>query len=67
MDLDILLRYEKYIPVLTPNEIEGLKDTAPTLAVLQDWNERLTRRTEKTDAVFRCAYKRQKEHGRIKE
>lgn len=58
--LNRLLDYEKYISVLTPEEIDGLKESAPTLATLQDWEKRLQERNERLDDVFSRAYEKQK-------
>lgn len=54
----ILLAYEKYLPVLTPSEVEGLLASRPSLAQLQDWSQRLNNHQAKLDSVFSRAYKK---------
>lgn len=39
--LSVLLAYEKYLPVLTPSEVDGLLTSRPTLAQLQDWSAKI--------------------------
>lgn len=56
--IDILLAYEKYIPVLTPAELEGLAIARPSLAVLQVWQERLINHRARLEAVFGRAYEK---------
>ena len=58
--IENIFRFEKYIPVLTPSEIESLMAAAPSLLVLQDWEERITRRTAAINEIFSRAYKKQK-------
>lgn len=55
---DILLAYEKYIPVLTDEEQQQLLTTRPTLMQLQDWNKRMEKRTADMDDIFSRAYKK---------
>lgn len=59
-----LINYEKYIPVLTAEEIDSLRESAPTLATLQNWDERLRERNKRLDDVFARAYDKQK-HTRL--
>ena len=54
--LNILLRYEKYIPVLSEEEQAKLLDTPPTLIQLQDWDKRLSARNESINERFRRSY-----------
>lgn len=56
--IDNLLDYEKYLPVLTPSEVEGLLATRPTLAQLQDWSQRLNNHRARMEQVFSRAYKK---------
>lgn len=56
--LNNLLAYEKYIPVLTASEVEGLKESRPSLAQLQDWEKRLSMNRARLDAVFSRAYEK---------
>ena len=56
--LSVLLAYEKYLPVLTPSEVDGLLDSRPSLAQLQDWSQRLNNHRAKLDSVFSRAYKK---------
>lgn len=49
--LNILLRYEKYIPVLSDEEQEGLLDQPPTLLQLQDWERRLAELSARTTTI----------------
>ena len=57
-NIDILLSYEKYLPVLTPSEVEGLLASRPSLAQLQDWSQRLNNHRARLDSVFSRAYKK---------
>lgn len=59
-----LLAYEKYLPVLTPYEVDGLLASRPSLAQLQDWSQRLNNHRAKLDSVFSRAYQKQKDYGR---
>lgn len=56
--LSVLLAYEKYLPVLTPSEVEGLLATRPTLDQLQDWSQRLNNHRARMEQVFCRAYKK---------
>lgn len=56
--IDNLLDYEKYLPVLTPSEVEGLLATRPTLDQLQDWSQRLNNHRARLESVFSRAYKK---------
>lgn len=56
--IDNLLDYEKYLPVLTPSEVEGLIATRPTLDQLQDWSQRLNNHRARMEQVFCRAYKK---------
>lgn len=53
-----LLAYEKYLPVLTPSEVDGLLASRPTLDQLQDWSQRLNNHRARLDSVFSRAYKK---------
>lgn len=59
--IDLLLRYEKYIPVLTDEEQIRLLDQQPTLVQLQDWEKRLQSRSAETDDRFKQAYSKIKQ------
>lgn len=54
--LDILFRYEKYIPVLSEEEQKSLLDAAPSLVQLQDWEMRLRSRSAELDERFKRSY-----------
>lgn len=54
----ILLAYEKFLPVLTPSEVDALLDSRPSLAQLQDWSQRLNNHRARLDIVFSRAYKK---------
>lgn len=56
--IDYLLAYEKFLPVLTPSEVEGLLASRPTLAQLQDWSQRLNNHRARLENVFSRAYKK---------
>ena len=56
--LNNLIAYEKYLPVLTPSEVEGLLATRPTLDQLQDWSQRLNNHRARMEQVFCRAYKK---------
>lgn len=58
--IDNVIRYERYISVLSNDEISELCHIRPTLAQLQDWDERLTERTEDIDTIFARAYNKQR-------
>lgn len=58
LDIDILLAYEKYIPILSEAEQERLLTSRPTLMQLQEWNERLYRRTDDIERIFVRAYEK---------
>ena len=62
--LNNLLAYEKYLPVLTPSEVDGLLASRPTLVQLQDWSQRLNKHRAKLESVFSRAYKKINEYGR---
>ena len=56
--LNNLLAYEKYLPVLTPSEVDLLLASRPSLAQLQDWSQRLNNHLERLENVFSRAYKK---------
>ena len=56
--INYLLAYEKYLPVLSSSEVEGLLASRPSLAQLQDWSQRLNNHRAKLDSVFSRAYKK---------
>ena len=56
--LSVLLAYEKYLPVLTPSEVDGLLASRPSLAQLQDWSQRLNNHRARLESVFSRAYKK---------
>lgn len=56
--LSVLLAYEKYLPVLTPSEVDGLLTSHPSLAQLQDWSQRLNNYRARLESVFSRAYKK---------
>lgn len=62
--LSVLLAYEKYLPVLTPSEVDRLLTSRPTLAQLQDWSQRLNNHRARMESVFSRAYQKQKDYGR---
>lgn len=62
----ILIAYEKFLPVLTPSEVEGLLASRPSLAQLQDWSQRLNNHRARLESVFSRAYKKLNEYGREK-
>lgn len=62
--LSVLLAYEKYLPVLTPSEVDGLLTSRPSLAQLQDWSQRLNNHRARLENVFSRAYQKQKDYGR---
>ena len=61
--IDYLLEYEKYLPVLTPSEVDGLLASRPSLAHLQDWSPRLNNHRARLESVFSRAYQKQKDYG----
>ena len=63
-NIDHLLAYEEYLPVLTPSEVDGLLASRPTLAQLQDWSQRLSNHRARLESVFSRAYKKLNEYGR---
>ena len=62
--IDYLLTYEKYLPVLTPSEVDLLLASRPSLAQLQDWSQRLNNHRARLESVFSRAYQKQKDYGR---
>ena len=56
--LNNLIAYEKYLPVLTPSEVDALLDSRPTLDQLQDWSQRLNNHRARLESVFSRAYKK---------
>lgn len=56
--LSVLLAYEKYLPVLTPSEVDGLLAHRPSLTQLQDWSQRLNNHRARLESVFSRAYKK---------
>lgn len=56
--IDYLLAYEKFLPVLTPSEADGLLASRPSLAQLQDWSQRLYNHRARMEQVFSRAYKK---------
>lgn len=62
--INYLLEYEKYLPVLTPSEVDLLLASRPTLAQLQDWSQRLNNHRARLESVFSRAYQKQKDYGR---
>ena len=62
--LSVLLAYEKYLPVLTPSEVDGLLASRPSLAHLEVWSQRLNNHRARLESVFSRAYQKQKDYGR---
>lgn len=62
--IDYLLEYEKYLPVLTPSEVDWLLASRPSLAQLQDWSQRLNNHRARLENVFSRAYQKLNEYGR---
>ena len=58
INIDALLDFEEYIPILTDEEQQQLLTTRPTLMQLRDWNKRMEKRTADMDDIFSRAYKR---------
>ena len=56
--LNNLIDYEEYLQVLTPSEVDGLLDSRPSLAQLQDWSQRLYNHRARLESVFSRAYKK---------
>ena len=56
--IDYLLAYEKYLPVLTHSEVDGLLVYRPSLAQLQDWSQRLNNHRARLENVFSRAYQK---------
>ena len=56
--LNNLLAYEKYLPVLTPSEVDGLLASRPSLAQLQDWSKRSNNHRARLENVFSRAYQK---------
>lgn len=56
--IDYLLEYEKYLPVLTPSEVDLLLASRPSLAQLQDWSQRLNNHRARLEKIFGRAYKK---------
>lgn len=56
--LNNLIDYEEFLPVLTPSEVDGLLDSRPSLAQLQDWSQRLNNHRARLENVFSRSYKK---------
>ncbi len=56
--IDNILDYEKYLPVLTNSEVDGLLASRPSLAQLQDWSQRLNNHRARLENIFSRAYKK---------
>lgn len=63
-NIDNLLAYEEYLPVLTQSEVDRLLASRPSLAQLQDWSQRLNNHRARLESVFSRAYKKLNEYGR---
>ena len=61
--IDVLARYEKYLPVLTEGEIAELMKHHPSLGTLQDWESKLNNHRARMEQVFSSAYQKQKYYG----
>ena len=57
-NIDNILAYEEYLPVLTPSEVDWLLASRPSLAQLQDWSQRLNNHRARLESVFGRAYKK---------
>lgn len=56
----VLLDYERYLPVLTDEELESLLSVnRPSLVKLQDWERRLNNSRARLNAAFARAYQKQ--------
>lgn len=56
----MLIDYERYLPVLTDEELESLLYAArPSLVKLQDWERRLNNSRARLNAAFARAYQKQ--------
>lgn len=56
----MLIDYERYLPVLTDEELESLLSAArPSLVKLQDWERRLNNSRARLNAAFARAYQKQ--------
>ncbi len=61
--IDVLARYEKYLPVLTEGEIAELMKHHPSMGTLQDWESKLNNHRARMEQVFNSAYQKQKDYG----
>lgn len=64
--IDYILKYEKYLPVLTHSEVDGLLCSRPSLGTLQDWESRLNNHRARMEQVFNRAYQKQNYGSREK-
>lgn len=64
--LSVLLAYEKYLPVLTPSEVDGLLTSRPSLAQLQDWSQRLNNHRDKAGKRFQSCLSKTERLWKIK-
>lgn len=56
----MLIDYERYLPVLTDEELESLLSASrPSLVKLQDWERRLNNSRARLNAAFARAYQKQ--------
>lgn len=66
ISIDNLLRYERYIPVMTDEEQEALLSSRPSAAKVKEWRKRQDKQASRIGDIFRRAYQRQKENGKSK-
>lgn len=64
--INFLLAYERFLPVLTAPEVSSLQLGHPPLAVLQQWEKRLSNQQARLAARFGRAYQKQQRYGKGK-
>lgn len=63
--IDTLLRYERYIPVMTDKEQKELLSSRPSVAKVTEWRKRQDKQSSRIGEIFSMAYQRQKENGKF--
>lgn len=66
MGIENIIAYERFLPVLTASEVSSLQLGRPPLAVLQQWEQRLSNQQARLAVVFGRAYQKQQRYGKGK-
>lgn len=63
--IDTLLKYERYIPVMTDEEQKELLSSYPSAAKVTEWRKRQDKQASRIGEIFSRAYQRQKGNGKF--